>query len=137
MSMLAKAKLTAFLATTDAERTKTFYQKVLGLRAVAEDEFAVVFTTGGIDLRIQKVEHFTPHPFTALGWQVPDIGHAVRQLSKLGVSPERYPFLEQNEEGIWLAPGGTRVAWFKDPDGQLLSLSQAPPTPTRVLPGAR
>ena len=124
--MLTKAKLTTFLATTDAKRTRTFYQKVLGLRAVAEDEFALVFSTGGIDLRMQKVEHFTPHPFTALGWQVPDIGGAVRQLSTRGVHPERYPFLEQDEDGIWLAPGGTRVAWFKDPDGQLLSLSQAP-----------
>jgi catechol 2,3-dioxygenase-like lactoylglutathione lyase family enzyme len=129
--MLAKAKLTAFLATTDAERTRAFYQTVLGLRAVAEDEFALVFSTGGIELRIQKVEHFTPHPFTALGWQVPDIGHAVRQLSQRGVRPERYPFLEQDEDGIWLAPGGTRVGWFKDPDDQLLSLSQAPPARRR------
>ena len=134
--MLAKAKVTAFLATTDAERTKTFYQKILGLRVMVEDEFALVFSTGGIDLRIQKVERFTPHPFTALGWQVEDIGHAVCQLSQRGVRPERYPFLEQDEDGIWLAPGGTRVAWFKDPDGQLLSLSQAPLAPTRVLPGA-
>ena len=134
--MLAKAKPTAFLATTDAERARGFYQKLLGLRLVAEDEFAVVFSTGGIDLRIQKVERFTPHSFTALGWQVPDIGRVVRQLSKRGVRPERYPFLEQDEDGIWLAPGGTRVAWFKDPDGQLLSLSQTPLALTGVLPGA-
>lgn len=124
--MLAKAQLTAFLATTDSGRTKTFYHKVLGLRVVTEDEFALVFETGGVQLRVQKVEHFTPHPFTALGWQVPDIGRAVRQLKKRGVHPERYPFLQQDEDGAWVAPGGTRVAWFKDPDGQLLSLSQAP-----------
>jgi catechol 2,3-dioxygenase-like lactoylglutathione lyase family enzyme len=124
--MLAKAQLTAFLATTDSGRTRAFYLKVLALRLVAEDEFALVFETAGVQLRIQKVEHFTPHPFTALGWQVPDIGRSVRQLNNRGVRPERYPFLEQDEDGIWMAPSGTRVAWFKDPDGQLLSFSQAP-----------
>jgi hypothetical protein len=84
----------------------------------------VAFDAGGTELRLQKVERFKPHPFTALGWQIADVGWIVDRLAAAGVSPERYPWLEQNERGIWAAPSGARVAWFKDPDGNLLSVAQ-------------
>jgi catechol 2,3-dioxygenase-like lactoylglutathione lyase family enzyme len=124
--MLGNAQLTAFLASTNARRTKAFYQKTLGLRLLVEDQFALVFICNGTPLRIQKVETFTPHPFTALGWHVRNIRRAVRALARRHVTFERYPFLEQDDDALWTAPSGTRVAWFKDPEGQLLSLSQGP-----------
>jgi catechol 2,3-dioxygenase-like lactoylglutathione lyase family enzyme len=122
--MLRKAPVTAFLATARPRAAKEFYGKVLGLPLVSEDGFALVFATDGARLRIQKVEKFTPHPFTALGWHVPSIRRTVRQLTKRGVRFERYPFLEQDEDAVWSAPGGAKVAWFKDPDGQILSVAQ-------------
>ena len=124
--MLGKAQLTAFLASTDARRTRAFYRKTLGLRLLSEDTFALVFSCNGTPLRIQKVESFTPHPFTALGWHVRDIRRTVRALARRHVVFQRYPFLEQDDDALWTAPSGTRVAWFKDPDDQLLSLSQGP-----------
>lgn len=124
--MLGKTLLTAFLATTNARRTKAFYQKTLGLHLRSDDPFAMVFICNGTPLRIQKVERFTPHPFTSLGWHVRNIRRTVRALAKRHVAFERYPFLQQDDDAIWTAPSGTRVAWFKDPDNQLLSLSQGP-----------
>jgi hypothetical protein len=66
-----------------------------------------------------------PHPFTSLGWQVRGIRRVVTGLTKRGVVFERYSFMDQDDQGVWLAPSGTRVAWFKDPDGNLLSLSDS------------
>ena len=123
--MIGKAALTAFLATNDAPRARVFYAKTLGLLLVSEDQFALVFDCDGVPLRIQKVDAVRPHPFTSLGWQVASIRRVVTGLGKKGVAFERYPFLEQDELGIWLAPSGTKVAWFKDPDGNLLSVSQS------------
>jgi len=122
--MLEKATITAFLATANPKRAKKFYETTLGHRLITDDEFALAFDCNGIQLRIQKVEKLLPHTFTALGWQVEDIRKAVVGLSKRGVSFERYSFLQQDELGVWLAPGGTKVAWFKDPDGNLLSLAE-------------
>lgn len=122
--MLGKAAITAFVATADPARSKRFYQDTLGLRLVSDDQFAIAFDCAGIELRIQKLEHFQPHTFTALGWQVPDIRAAVQGLAKRGVSCERYAHLAQDDLGVWLAPSGTKVAWFKDPDGNLLSLTE-------------
>jgi len=119
------AKLTAFVATTHPERAKQFYSRTLGLRLVSDDQFALVFDCAGIQLRIQKVETFQPHAFTALGWQVPGIRRSVAALAKKGVAFERYGFLEQDELGVWQAPSWAKVAWFKDPDGNLLSLTEA------------
>jgi catechol 2,3-dioxygenase-like lactoylglutathione lyase family enzyme len=124
--MIGKGLLTAFLATANAARSKAFYSKTLGLRLIEDDQFALLFDSDGVPLRIQKVDAVRPHPFTALGWQVRSIRRVVTGLSKRGVVLERYPFLEQDEQGVWLAPSGTRVAWFKDPDGNLLSISQSP-----------
>ena len=124
--MLERAQLTAFLATTQAARSATFYGETLGLRRVSEDGFALVFDANGVELRLQKVERFTPQRFTALGWQVTGIDALVAALSARGVRFQRYPGMEQDAQGIWLAPSGARVAWFKDPDGNLLAVAEYP-----------
>ena len=124
--MLTNAKLTAFAATTDAARARTFYGDVLGLALRSEDDFALSFDSGGVELRVQKVERFTPQPFTVLGWQVTDVADLARRLAAHGVSMERYPWLEQDAQGIWSAPSGARIAWFKDPEGNLLSVAEYP-----------
>ena len=123
--MIGTSTAIAFLATQDAERARVFYSETLGLRLLSEDQFALVFDLSGIPLRIQKVEALNPHPFTSLGWQVRGVRRIITGLVKRGVVFERYPFLEQDADGIWLAPSGTRVAWFKDLDGNLLSLSDS------------
>jgi catechol 2,3-dioxygenase-like lactoylglutathione lyase family enzyme len=122
--VLGSAKLIAFAATTDAARAKAFYRDVLGLKPVHEDQFAVVFDAHGVTLRVSLVEHVSVAPYTVLGWEVADIVATVGGLAAAGVRFERFPGLEQDENGIWRAPGGTGVAWFKDPDGNLLSVSQ-------------
>ena len=124
-SVLGKAKLTAFAATAHPRRAKAFYQKTLGLRLLTDDRFALAFDANGVQLRIQKVESVSPPPFTVLGWEVPSIRHAMTALAKSGVAFERYALLEQDDAGVWTAPGGTKVAWFKDPDGNLLSLAES------------
>ena len=123
--MLGKSPLTAFLATTRPARAKTFYSKTLRLRLVEDTPYALVFDAAGVPLRIQKVETIEPHPFTALGWQVRGIRRVISGLRKRGVVFERYSFLAQDDFGVWLSPSGTSVAWFKDPDGHLLSLSDS------------
>ena len=124
--MLGDAKLVAFAATTDGARAATFYRDVLGLPIRSDDAFAIAFDAAGTELRVQKVERFTPQAFTTLGWQVLDVGHVVRVLASYGIQPERYPWLGQDGDGIWVAPSGARVAWFKDPDGNLLSAAEYP-----------
>jgi predicted enzyme related to lactoylglutathione lyase len=115
-----------FVATADFGRAKAFYQDVLRLPLRGEDEFALVFESAGIMIRVVNVGKFTPYPFTVLGWKVDDIAATVRILAKRGVVFQRFPGMRQNAAGIWSAPGGARVAWFKDADGNLLSLSQHP-----------
>ena len=124
--MLGTSALTAFLATSNAKDCKAFYANTLGLRFVEQDQFAIVFDAGGVPLRIQKVDFVKPHPFTSLGWQVKNIRRVVTGLSKRGVAFERCAFMDQDDHGVWLAPSGTCVAWFKDPDGNLLSISESP-----------
>jgi catechol 2,3-dioxygenase-like lactoylglutathione lyase family enzyme len=121
--MLAASQIVAFLATTMPDRARHFYGEVLGLKLLSEDEFALAFVADGTMLRIQKVEKLAPQPFTALGWAVSDIKETLGKLAESGVKFERYSFLEQDAIGIWQAPSGTKVAWFKDPDGNLLSVS--------------
>jgi predicted enzyme related to lactoylglutathione lyase len=93
---------------------------------VSDDDFALVFDVHGTPLRITKVESLSPGPFTVLGWEVADISMTAARLCKRGVAFERFEGMSQDEHGIWLAPGGARVAWFKDPDGNLLSITESP-----------
>ena len=122
--MLGSRNLVAFVATTNAPRARAFYEKVLGLRFVADDPFALVFDAHATMLRIQKVEKLTPPGHTTLGWEVPDIAATARALRDAGVKCERFQGMDQDELGIWASPGGAKVAWFKDPDGNTLSLTQ-------------
>jgi len=124
--MLAPAQVTAFLATTQGARAAAFYSETLGLPQVSEDAFALVFDLQGVELRIQKVERLTPQPFTVLGWQVRTLAAVVASLMARGVVFERFPGLAQNGQGIWRAPSGAQVAWFRDPDGNLLSVAEYP-----------
>ena len=122
--MLASSKVVAFIATGDATRAKAFYGEVLGLRLLSEDDFAVVFDANGTTLRVAIVREVVPAPYTVLGWDVEDVAATVRRLSAAGVDFERYAWLQQDELGIWSAPSGAKVAWFKDLDGNVLSVSQ-------------
>ena len=122
--MLATSRLIAFIPTRDADRASAFYETALGLRFVSDDAFALVFDANGTMLRIVRVGNFTPFPFTLLGWEVADIEAAVADLASQGIQFLRFPGMEQSTTGIWSAPGGAKVAWFKDPDGNTLSISQ-------------
>jgi len=113
-----------FLATANPERSREFYERVLGLAFVADEPYALVFQVGETMLRIQKVEQVLAAPYTALGWAVADIRRTIRDLNAAGVAFQRYEGLNQDEGGIWQAPSGTLVAWFRDPDGYVLSLTQ-------------
>lgn len=125
--MLGNHDLVAFVATTQADNTRDFYGRVLGLNLIEDSPFALVFDANGTMLRIQKVKEFQPAPHTALGWNVPDIRAAVQGLAAKGVRFERYDGVPQNDLGIWATPGGAQVAWFKDPSSNILSLTQFPP----------
>jgi len=125
--MLTDCEVIAFTQTIQPERAKAFYRDVLGLKFDQESVFALVFTAGRTMLRVQKVRELSPLPFTALGWKVPDIVAAVQELSKRGVAFERYTGMPQDDVGIWTTPDGGKVCWFKDPDGNVLSLTQFPP----------
>ena len=124
--MLGEDRLVAFLATTDGVRARRFYEGTLGLRVISDDDYALAVTVDGAGtmLRIQKVAAFAPQPFTALGWQVSDVEKTVQGLRSRGVEPERYPGLAHDGNGVWQSPSGARVAWFRDPDGNVLSLTQ-------------
>ncbi|MFZ1135834.1 MAG: VOC family protein [Candidatus Korobacteraceae bacterium] len=122
--MLGDKKIVALVPITDAARAKAFYSEKLGLRFVSEDPFALVFDADGNMLRLTKMKEFMPQRFSILGWEVADIEAAVRQLTAAGVTFERYGFFKQDELGIWTAPDGTKVAWFLDPDGNNLGISQ-------------
>jgi catechol 2,3-dioxygenase-like lactoylglutathione lyase family enzyme len=122
--MLGSNRIIAFAATTHPERAKAFYARTLGLEFVSQDPFALVFDAGGTMLRVAIVRQLNPAAHTVLGWDVADIAEAVRNLEAQGVRFERYEGLPQNDAGIWTSPSGASVAWFKDPDGNLLSLTQ-------------
>ncbi len=120
--MLTNQPLKAFIPTVNPQKAKEFYGKILGLPLVGEDGFALQFNANGTFLRVTTVQHLQPHPFTVLGWSVADIDVAVTTLVARGVVFEQYGLPGQDDKGIWTAPGGTKVAWFKDADGNLLSL---------------
>ena len=122
--MLRSADVMAFVCTTDPARARHFYGEVLGLAMKADEEFALVFEANGTMLRVQKVKEVPPPRATVLGWKVEDIEAAAQRLTRKGVEFMRVDGLPQDEIGIWTAPDGTKVAWFKDPDGNILSLTE-------------
>ena len=123
--MLGSTNIVAFVPTTDAVKARTFYEGLLGLRFIKDDGFAMVLDANGIMVRVAKVPPpFKPAQFTILGWQVSGIEDVVRDLRDKGVQFEIFGFFKQDELGIWTAPTGDKVAWFKDPDGNVLSVSQ-------------
>jgi catechol 2,3-dioxygenase-like lactoylglutathione lyase family enzyme len=122
--MLSASPIVAFVATTDPSRAKAFYRDVLGLLLISEDEYALVFDAHGTMLRVAIAGEVVLAPYTVLGWQVDDIDATVRGLAAKGVKFERYAWMEQDDLGVWSAPSGAKVAWFKDPDGNLLSVNQ-------------
>lgn len=122
--MLGSTNILAFVPIKDGDKGRAFYEGVLGLRFVNDDGFALVFDANGIMIRAVKIKEFTPAQFTVLGWQVADIENVVRGLAKRGVHFEIFGFFKQDELGVWTSPSGDKVAWFKDPDGNILSVSQ-------------
>jgi catechol 2,3-dioxygenase-like lactoylglutathione lyase family enzyme len=122
--MLGAINIVAFVPTRDSGKARAFYEGVLGLRFIKDDGFALVLDANGIMVRVAKAPEFKPAPFTILGWQVTDIEKVVSALQEKGVHFEIFGFLEQDELGIWTAPSGDKVAWFKDPDGNILSVSE-------------
>ncbi len=122
--MLASGKMVGFVPTTDYDRTRAFYEGKLGFDFVSLDQYALVMSAGGQKIRIAKVPNFTPLQGTVLGWEVKDIQAVATWLRDRGVTLEKYPFAQDRELGIWTAPSGDKVAWFKDPDGNILSIAQ-------------
>jgi catechol 2,3-dioxygenase-like lactoylglutathione lyase family enzyme len=122
--MLADSDVVTFVPTTDLARARAFYEGTLGLRFVEDVGIAIVLNVSGTMLRVTSVPELRPAEHTILGWSVHDLTLTVRRLAERGVAFERYHGLVQDMDGIWVAPGGDRVAWFKDPDGNTLSLTE-------------
>jgi catechol 2,3-dioxygenase-like lactoylglutathione lyase family enzyme len=124
---LGKFNIVGFVTIVDVSRARAFYRDTLGLRLVMEEPpFALVFDANGIMLRLGMAKEIAPAHGTVLGWQVPEIGEVVKDLEQKGVQFERFAGMDQDELGIWTAPTGAKVAWFKDPDGNILSISEHP-----------
>jgi catechol 2,3-dioxygenase-like lactoylglutathione lyase family enzyme len=122
--MLGSGKMVGFVPTKDYEKSREFYVDKLGFEFVSLDQYALVVSTGGHRIRIAKVPNFTPLQGTILGWEIENIEQVVQWLADRGVPSEKYPFVQDRERGIWSTPNGDKVAWFKDPDGNILSVSQ-------------
>jgi len=122
--MFQSIKMIGFILTKDYQKAREFYEHRLGCTFVSQDQFALVMQAGENHIRIAKVAQFAPQQGTVLGWEVRDIRSVVAELTKCGVTFEKYPFVQDQVTGIWVAPGGDQVAWFKDPDGNVLSVSQ-------------
>jgi catechol 2,3-dioxygenase-like lactoylglutathione lyase family enzyme len=122
--MLALGKMVGFIPTKDYDKARAFYEGKLGFEFESLDKFALVMSVGGHKIRIVKIPSFTPLQSTILGWQVQDIQTVAAWLRDRGVPPEKYPFAQDQNLGIWTTPDGSKVAWFKDSDGNILSISQ-------------
>jgi catechol 2,3-dioxygenase-like lactoylglutathione lyase family enzyme len=129
--VLTAAKMMGFVLTRDYDQARAFFEGKLGFTFVSLDQFALVMKAGENMIRISKVPTFTPLQSTVLGWEVQDVEAMVRWLKVRGVDCEKYPFVQDKELGIWSTPNGDRVAWFKDADGNVLSVSQHSGTPAR------
>jgi catechol 2,3-dioxygenase-like lactoylglutathione lyase family enzyme len=121
---LGKNRIIAFVPTSKRAAARRFYGSTLGLRLLHEDQFALVFDAGGRMLRVVHLPEFTPAPFTIVGWEVDDVEATASKLARKRVKFQRYKGMQQDRRGIWTSPSGARVVWFKDPDGNLLSISQ-------------
>lgn len=125
--MLGTRDIVAFVPSRNPAKAREFYEGILGLRFVSEDPFALVLDANGVMIRVANVssiDGFKPASFTILGWLVDDMDKTVKGLNKKGVRFERFPGMEQNDLGVWSSPSGAKVAWFKDPEGNVLSLTQ-------------
>ena len=125
--MLGSSDLIAFVPTRDPAKARDFYEDTLGLEFLSADPFALVFNAHGTTLRIANVSDvkaFKPQPFTIVGWVVTNVSDTAGDLLKKGIRFERFPGMDQDAKGIWQSPSGARVAWFKDPDGNILSITQ-------------
>ena len=122
--MLDAGKMVGFVPTKDYDKARAFYEGKLGCEFVSLDQFALVVRVGGHKIRIAKIADFTPLQGTILGWEVSNTEEVVKWLAMRGVATEKYPFVPDKELGIWTAPSGDKVAWFKDPDGNILSVSE-------------
>lgn len=122
--MLAKSDVIAFVSTTDLARSKSFYEAVLGLVIVDENDYACVVDAHGTMLRVTAVVTVAHPGYTVLGWRVVDISETVAQLESLGVVFVRYDGMDQDVQGVWTTPKGDHIAWFNDPDGNVLSLTE-------------
>jgi len=125
-SPLHPAIMVGFVATTDAARSRAFYEGQLGFRVVSDDGYGMMVEANGQTMRIQKLKTLTPQPFTVLGWNVDDLAATAARLAAAGVKGEHFPGVTQNADGIVDFPDGTRLMWMKDPDGNILSVAQMP-----------
>src|ERR1017187_5196735 len=122
--MLADKELKAFIPTLKPDKSKSFYKDILGLQLLSEDNYGFEFNANGTRLRVIIEEELKPQSFTVLGWNVSDMASTIKSLNKKGIVCEKYDFLDQDNLGIWISPGDSKVAWFKDPDGNVLSLTE-------------
>jgi catechol 2,3-dioxygenase-like lactoylglutathione lyase family enzyme len=133
--MLSHFPIVGFIPITNPERARKFYCDVLKLEFIEDEPYAVVVNANGITVRLVKMEKSEPADFTVMGWEVPDVAATVQDLIGAGIAIERYSFIEQDAHGIWSAPDGrARLAWFKDPDGNVLSVSQHVQPPATANP---
>jgi len=123
---LDKCEVVAFVATMKPDEARKFYCDVLGMKLEEDGPFAVVVSGANATIRIQKVRELKPAPYTALGWKVQDVRATAKDLTTRGVKFERFDGMPQDALGIWDSPSGAKVCWFKDPDGNVLSLTQFP-----------
>ena len=136
--MLSSGHVVAFVASLDLESAHRFYGGVLGLERVEASSFANVYDANGTQLRVTRVQELSTAPYTVLGWHVEDIVGEIETLAAAGVAFNRYDGMEQDERGVWRSPSGARIAWFADPEGNVLSLQQAPfPTAAKSATSTR
>ena len=121
--MLTTGKLLGILTTTDYAKARDFYENTLGFQFASLDQYALALRAGENMIRISKAETFKPAQGTVLGWEVDDVKATVLWLKNRNVNTEKYAFVADQESGIWCTPAGDQVAWFKDPDGNVLSVS--------------
>lgn len=122
--MLTNQEPVSFIATIDAANSRVFYEETLGLKLVADEGFALIFDLNGHKLRIVKVDELSTAAHTVLGWYVENIEKTIKDLNARGIVFEMYDGMQQDQFGIWVSPSGAKVAWFKDPDGNNLSITQ-------------